>query len=211
MPGILQNSMDGRGVAACCCSDTLLHSIMSQEDEPMLAGLLLSLQTEEDRQKFTQFYQQYEKLMFKTALQILNSQQDAEDVVQSACLYMIDQYDGKFAPYDTNQTAAYVLLLIKSRSLDLLKQKRRIAVEDISEYADTLSLAENASDPSLNTAFFKLPDHYKEVLTLFYYENLSVRDISGLLNLTESAVKKQLQRSREMLRKLMMQEGGQTE
>ena len=177
----------------------------------MLAVLLLSLQTEEDKARFTRFYHQYEKLMFKTALQILGSQEDAEDVVQSACLYMIDQFDGKFAPYDMHQIAYYVLLLVKNRSLDLLKQKRRAAVEDISEYADTLSLSENGPNLSLNDAFSKLPDHYKEALTLFYYEDLSVREIAGILKLSESAVKKLLQRSREALKKRMVQEGGQAE
>ena len=54
------------GVAVCRCPNMPLHSIMKPEDEAMLVVLLLSLQTEEDRQRFTQFYQQYERLMFKT-------------------------------------------------------------------------------------------------------------------------------------------------
>ena len=211
MPGRIQMSFDGGGVAVYRCPYNMQHSIMDSEDETMLAVLLLSLQTDEDRLRFTQFYHQYEKLMFKTALQILGSQQDAEDVVQSACLYMIDQFDCKFAPYDMRQVAFYVLLLVKNRSLDLLKQRRRTTVEDISDYADALSFSENEPDLSLKDAFSKLPDHYKEVLTLFYYEDLSVREIAGLLKLSEGAVKKLLQRSREALKKRVMQEGGQTE
>ena len=211
MPGRIQMSFDGGWVAVYRCPYNVQHSIMDAEDKAMLAVLLLSLQTEEDRIRFTQFYHQYEKLMFKTALQILGSQQDAEDVVQSACLYMIDQYDGKFAPYDIHQVASYVILLIKNHSLDLLKQNRRVTVEDISDYADTLSLSENEPDPSLKDAFSKLPEHYKEVLTLFYYEDLSIRDIAGVLKLSEGAVKKLLQRSREALKKQMVQEGGQVE
>lgn len=211
MPGKNQMSFDGEGVAVYRCPYNMQHSIMDPEDETMLAVLLLSLQTDEDRLRFTQFYHQYEKLMFKTALQILGSQEDAEDVVQSACLYMIDQFDGKFAPYDMCQVAFYVLLLVKNRSLDLLKQRRRTTVEDISDYADALSFSENEPDLSLKDAFSKLPDHYKEVLTLFYYEDLSVREIAGILKLSEGAVKKLLQRSREALKKRVMQEGGQTE
>lgn len=211
MPGNAIVPLDGGGVAVYRCPYNMQHSIMSQEGETMLAGLLLSLQTEEDRLRFTQFYHQYEKLMFKTALQLLGSQQDAEDVVQSACLYMIDQYDGKFAPYDMHQVASYVILLIKNRSLDLLKQSRRVTVEDISDYADALSSSQNETELSLQQAFSKLPDHYKEVLTLFYYEDLSVRDIAVMLKLSEGAVKKLLQRSREALKKRMVQEGGPAE
>ena len=202
---------NGGGVAVCRCPNMPLHSIMKPEDEAMLVVLLLSLQTEEDRQRFTQFYQQYEKLMFKTALQVLSSQQDAEDVVQSACLFMIEQYEGKFAPYDMRQAASYVILLIKNRSLDLLKRNRRVSMEDVSDYVDVESPDfENDRNLTFDVAFANLPDHYKEVLTLFYYEDLSVRNISEVLNTTESAVKKMLQRARETLKKQMMQEGGMT-
>lgn len=46
----------------------------------------------------------------------------------------------------------------------------------------------------------KLPEKYKMVIHLFYYENYSVSEISQILKISESAVKMRLKRGREMLR-----------
>ena len=46
----------------------------------------------------------------------------------------------------------------------------------------------------------KLPEKYKMVIHLFYYENYSVSEISQILKISESAVKMRLKRGREMLK-----------
>lgn len=49
-------------------------------------------------------------------------------------------------------------------------------------------------------AVMQLPDKYRLVIHLFYYEDYSVREIAKILKLSEQAVKKRLSRAREMLR-----------
>lgn len=49
----------------------------------------------------------------------------------------------------------------------------------------------------------KLPKKYRLVIHLFYYEDLSVKEISKYLKIKESTVKSQLHRGREMLRQLL--------
>lgn len=48
-----------------------------------------------------------------------------------------------------------------------------------------------------------LPQKYRTVIHLFYYEQLSVAEISKYLNTKESTVKSQLHRGREMLKSLL--------
>ena len=45
-----------------------------------------------------------------------------------------------------------------------------------------------------------LPEHYRIVLVLFYYEELSVREIGALLGLETSAVTTRLSRARAKLK-----------
>ncbi|EFU43219.1 RNA polymerase, sigma-24 subunit, ECF subfamily protein [Paenibacillus vortex V453] len=45
-----------------------------------------------------------------------------------------------------------------------------------------------------------LPFKYKSVIHLFYYEDYSVKEIAGILQINESAVKMRLQRGRKLLR-----------
>jgi RNA polymerase sigma-70 factor (ECF subfamily) len=46
-----------------------------------------------------------------------------------------------------------------------------------------------------------LPEKYRTVLHLFYYEDLSTKEIAGLLELRQSAVTTRLHRARELLKK----------
>lgn len=47
---------------------------------------------------------------------------------------------------------------------------------------------------------YNLPDKYKTVIILFYYENLDIKEISKVLHLSEAAVKKRLERARNILK-----------
>lgn len=57
-------------------------------------------------------------------------------------------------------------------------------------------------------AVAKLPAKYRTVIHLFYYEDLSVKQISKYLKIKETTVKSQLHRGREMLKSLL---GGRSE
>lgn len=50
-----------------------------------------------------------------------------------------------------------------------------------------------------------LPEKYRDVIHLFYYEELSIKEISKILDRTEAAVKKQLSRARDGIKKYLME------
>lgn len=52
----------------------------------------------------------------------------------------------------------------------------------------------------------KLPPKYREVIHLFYYENMPLEEISRVLNRKNSTVRTQLTRARAMLREFMKEE-----
>ena len=47
----------------------------------------------------------------------------------------------------------------------------------------------------------KLPVKYKEVILLFYYEELSVKEISYVLSTNQNTIKTRLKRGRDLLEK----------
>ena len=52
----------------------------------------------------------------------------------------------------------------------------------------------------------QLPEKYRIVIHLFYYEDYSVREIAGILNLSESNVKVRLSRGRSLLKEVLKEE-----
>ncbi len=58
----------------------------------------------------------------------------------------------------------------------------------------------------LLAAVMALPARYRDVIHLFYYEDLSVKEIGSLLGRKEATVTSQLTRGRELLRKSLKEE-----
>ncbi len=59
-------------------------------------------------------------------------------------------------------------------------------------------------------AVMRLPDKYRTVIHLFYFEDMSITQISGATGLGESTVKSQLSRARKLLKPLLMEYAGYT-
>jgi RNA polymerase sigma-70 factor, ECF subfamily len=55
---------------------------------------------------------------------------------------------------------------------------------------------------------FSLPIKFREVIILYYYKELSIKEISEVLQLSESVIKTRLHRGREKLRLTFTEEGG---
>lgn len=60
----------------------------------------------------------------------------------------------------------------------------------------------------LTKKVLQLPIKYREVMVLFYYEELTNAAIAELLNLSENTVKTRLRRSRNMLKERLDEEDG---
>ena len=85
-----------------------------------------------------------------------------------------------------------------------LCRKERPTV-DLSAVEDTLPAEgqDPAESLTLRQAVSQLPQNLRAAITLFYYEDYSVRQIARILSLSEAAVKTRLSRGREYLRRLV--------
>ncbi len=55
---------------------------------------------------------------------------------------------------------------------------------------------------SLKEAVDSLPSEYQTVVILFYYEDMTARQISEIIGVSEGLVRTRLSRARQMLRKI---------
>ena len=65
---------------------------------------------------------------------------------------------------------------------------------------------ETPASKELFEKVMKLPEKYRIVIHLFYYEDYSVREIADILKLSESNAKVRLTRGRTLLRNVLKEE-----
>lgn len=75
----------------------------------------------------------------------------------------------------------------------------------LEDYMETLTF-ETPESSELFEAAMGLPEKYRIVVHLFYYEDYSVHEISRILKLSESNVKVRLSRARSLLREKLQEE-----
>ena len=63
-----------------------------------------------------------------------------------------------------------------------------------------------SEEESLIQAIMDLPTKYREVIFLFYYEELSITEISNVTGVNRNTIKTRLQRARELVKEQMIEE-----
>ncbi|PGB02311.1 sigma-70 family RNA polymerase sigma factor [Bacillus toyonensis] len=63
------------------------------------------------------------------------------------------------------------------------------------------TVIQNAEDRRLASAVMNLPIKYREVICLFYYEELSIKEIAIVIEVKENTIKTRLKKAKELLKK----------
>ncbi len=166
-----------------------------------------------DKEAFTQLVHLYSDRVYNLALRILKNPDDAADVLQETFLAVYEKihtFDGR-ADFFT-----WLYRIATNFSLMRLRKKKRtvLADEDLErefDSPDQVEISEWQQVPlkgmlseefqkHLDEAVDSLPDIYKSVFILRDLENLSIKETSRILGITESNVKIRLKRARMYLR-----------
>lgn len=141
-------------------------------------------------------YNDYGNMLYKIAFLYLGNASDAEDVLQDVFTKYLY---GKYAFKDAEHEKAWFIRVTKNKCLDYLKSTGRKSLP-----LDNLSIAiiDNDSDmeQDIISKIIALPEKYKLVIILFYYNDYTVEEISKTLKISKAAVKKRLQRGRDILK-----------
>ena len=165
---------------------------------------MLEKRTDSPDQSEEEIFRTYGNMLYRIAFVMMKNVFDAEDVVQDILIkYMEQRERGKSFETEEHRKAWLIRVdsnLCKNR-LRFYKNHPKISVEQLSRYY------EKEEDTLLMDSLLLLPFKYREVLLLHYVEGYQGREIAGMLGLSESAVRKRLERGREKLRGLLQETG----
>ena len=156
---------------------------------------------------YRQLIEEYGNKLLRTCYLILNDREEAEDVVQETFIKVFNKID-TFKEKSGLYTWIYAIALNLSRDRMRIKQDMlELKDEWIGNDDVELHVEINIDREQLRKEIFEMNSLYKEVLVLFYFEELSIKEISNLLNEKEGTIKSKLSRGRNMLKESLLKGG----
>lgn len=169
------------------------------------------------QEKLQEKIDHYGDMLFKIAYARLGNRADAEDVVQETFY----QYLKAAREYDNAEHEKAWLIRVTLNGCHKERRsafnRRRSDVPDLEQLCQEKAETEGECSPeetvlrreragTVLEAVWRLPVKYRDVIHLFYYEDLSVNEIAEILERKTSTVTSQLTRGREILKKSLKEE-----
>ena len=171
-----------------------------------------------DQQAYAELMSLYSDSIFYMLVRMVKNKDDAEDLTLMTfgkAFRYLDKYTPKYA------FSTWLYRIALNNSIDFLRLKNNMPqyFEEDLYTSSTTSIIDQSEDnlqrtpeeevidkqrlQLLRAAVSELPDKYRKVIELRYYEDLAYEEISERLGLTLSNVKIQIMRAKQMLTQLM--------
>lgn len=138
----------------------------------------------------------YADMVYRLAMLNTRDKYEAEDVFQEVFLKLFN-YQESISSEEHLKAWLIRVTVNQCRSLAVtVWNKRRVSLDAVPETA----VEDEKEDYSeVYEAVKELPDKYREVIHLFYYEELQIKEIAAILDRNEATIKTQLARGRQLL------------
>ena len=174
---------------------------------------LVKRAAEKDPKAYEKLLKKYRKSVYYMLLKIVNNTDDAEDLTQEAfakAFNSLHKFDSKYA------FSTWLFRIATNNCIDFIRKKRvqTVSIDTSYENDEGDSFQFDIKDPDdnpdevmlrkqrkeyLSIAVEKLPEKYKKLVDLRYFQELSYEEVAVELNLPLGTVKAQLFRARELL------------
>lgn len=161
----------------------------------------------EDREDLIdEIMNKYGQEVLQLVYSYVNNKEVAEDLTQDIfvkCYKSLHTYKGN------SNLKTWLWRIAINHCKDYIKSwynKKVIVTEDDFTYMESQKesveqiVIQNAEDRRLASAVMSLPIKYREVIYLFYYEELSIKEIATVIEVKENTIKTRLKKAKELLK-----------
>ena len=180
--------------------------------------LLRKALVDNDQQAYAELMSLYRDSIYYMLVRMVKNKDDAEDLTLMTfgkAFRYLDKYTPKYA------FSTWLYRIALNNSIDFLRMKNNMPqyFEEDLYTSSTTSIIDQSEDnllrnpeeeiidkqrlQLLRAAVSELPERYRRVIELRYYEDLAYEEIAERLGLTLSNVKIQIMRAKQMLSELM--------
>jgi len=154
-----------------------------------------------DAAAFEQLYRKYYDKVFAIAKGVLLDSDEAADAVQEIFTLVyrhLRRFDRR------SRFSTWLFRVAVNRSIQQARKvkykSRQVPLDEASGRESTDENHEEPADPRIQEALAKLPPADRAILTLFYWDELSLQEIGASMGCSVNAAKTRLYRARERFR-----------
>lgn len=163
-----------------------------------------------NRPAFRQLVERYQNFVFTVAFRVLKSREEAEEAAQDVFVKVYQTLH----TFEKKSKFSTWLYTIAYRSAIDVARKKQFYTQSIDDNESFLQVKDTENNPLQDTQQTDLQVHLREIIqqlkpeeaaiiTLFYLQEKSVKEIADIMDLTITNVKTKLHRTREALRDLL--------
>lgn len=154
-------------------------------------------------EKMTEIYNKYSNAVYRMAFAYCKNKADAEDIMQEV---FIRRFSVDIVFEDEAKEKSWLLKVTVNKCRDMFRSLRyKYSLTSIPlEEADIIYETQEESD--VYHAVMSLPNKYRTVIHLFYYEEYTIKEISAITGDKETAIQTQLYRARKKLKDILGKE-----
>ena len=173
-----------------------------------------------DQLAYATLMNKYKKAVYFTVLKMVSNKDDAEDLTMQAftkAFSSLDKYDNSYA------FSTWLFRIASNNAIDHLRKRRLSTTSlDVNIFEDdgdqgasvSTTLVDEKADPEeamlkgqrsaiMREVINSLDDKYKELINLYYFEELKYEEIADQLQIPLGTVKVRLSRAKDFLAKLL--------
>lgn len=153
--------------------------------------------------EFNRVYNAYYKLLLHVAFDYLHSKNDIEDIIQEVFMKL---YESRKQFNDDEHLKYWLIKVTNNKCIDHLRHIKNKEILISNDNIDILNNQDNKEDSlqkRVQEAIDKLNINDKTIIVLYYYNDLSLKEISKVLSISEANVKKRISRARIKLRSII--------
>lgn len=151
-----------------------------------------------DKEAFLYLINENKLNIYRVAKGMLRKEEDIEDAIQNT---IIKAFEKVRTLKDNSLFRTWIIRILINECNEILrKSKKLISFEESACEENYNDIYENMD---LTNAINLLSEEFKVTTILFYFEDMSIKEISKFLDVPEGTIRSRLTRSREKLREIM--------
>jgi RNA polymerase sigma-70 factor, ECF subfamily len=154
---------------------------------------------------YEQLVCRYQRGLYVFVLRRVGNEHEAQEIVQDA-LYKVYQTIDRIDV--ERKFSTYVFEIAKNLAISFLRvRKPKISLDIVAQMNDDTSLyeaiAKKETRETVQKAVRQLPKNYRDVITLYYFRDLSYVEVGKSLGIPLNTVRTHLRRARKLLKQLL--------